>query len=105
MEILDNMPHDRLYKENGKLAYQSVVTTSEDGSQAISEEKAPITDKLCKEFVRLYESMPPGDHVSAKHKAQFTGIIKRLKDIYDDYRFADQIDSNVYAPTAALDLF
>ena len=49
--------------------------------------------------------MPPQDHISAKHKTQFTGVIKRIKDIYDDYRFSTQIQSNVYAPTAALQLF
>ena len=32
-------------------------------------------------------------------------MIKRAKDLWDDYRHRDQIESNIFAPTAALYMF
>ena len=35
----------------------------------------------------------------------FSGLIKRVKDLYDSSKYQNNIDSNVYAPTVALQLF
>ena len=109
MEILDNMPHDRLYRdESGEFTTQAMVNIHTDlksGEETLEEVREPIDDQLVKDFLRHLESMPQVDHISATQRLQVSGIIKRIKDVYDDYWHRDKINNNIYAPTAALYLF
>ena len=109
MEILDNMPHDRLYKDgkSDDFTHQAMIQISQDqnGDETLEELREPISDQLVLDFLEHLKTMPPDDHVSATHRLQFSGVIKRIKDVYDDYRYSDKINSNVFAPTAALYLF
>ena len=61
MEILDNMPHDRLYAdESGKFQTQAVVEmTEKHGEEILSEFKLPVNqikDPYTLEFIKHYES-------------------------------------------------
>ena len=107
MEILDNMPHDRLYKDKeGKFSTQAEIhINNEGGEEKLKEVQMPISDQLVKEYIKHFESMMPADHIKATQRLQVSGMIKRIKDIYDDYRFRDKMNDNVFAPTAALYLF
>ena len=49
--------------------------------------------------------MPPDDHVSVSTRMRMSGAIKRVKDIWDGYRYRESIQSNIFAPTAAVYLF
>mmetsp|Transcript_13853 Transcript_13853/g.23626 ORF Transcript_13853/g.23626 Transcript_13853/m.23626 type:complete len:325 (+) Transcript_13853:229-1203(+) len=110
LEILDNMPHDRLYmnKETGRFDQQAVISMERDGEtteERLSESRVDISDALTLEFLKLYESMPQLDHIALTHKIKFSGVIKRLKDLIDQVRFKEAMVNNVYAPTATLGLF
>jgi hypothetical protein len=70
MEILDNMPHDRLYKSNHSTTFDSqaeiIIKYDENGKETSLEEvKTPISDRLVKEFLKHYETMLPADHIKA----------------------------------------
>ena len=61
MEILDNMPHDRLYAdETGKFLSQAVVEMSEEqGQEILKEFQLPVSkikDPYTLEFIKHYES-------------------------------------------------
>lgn len=60
LEVLDNMPHDRLYfdEKSGELTSMCQVTISQDseGKEVLSESKVPISDEMCKLFVDLYKT-------------------------------------------------
>lgn len=65
MEILDNMPHDRIYRDDPNdphslFTRQAEVNISEDpdGNEVLSESQAPISDPLIEEFLKHYGSMP-----------------------------------------------
>ena len=64
-----------------------------------------VGDELTLEYLRLLESLPDEDHITKKHKMQFSGIIKRIRDTYDELRHGSVLNSNIYAPTSAIDLF
>lgn len=54
LEILDNMPHDRIFiNTKGELSTMTYVTveTNEKGEETLNEERKAIEDELCKEFV------------------------------------------------------
>lgn len=115
MEILDNMPHDRLYIDKDtagtsefEYQLQSIIELSQDaeGNEILKEILEPVgSDPLIIEFLQLLKSMPAPDHVTLNNKLQFGGFIKRIKDVFDDYRWRSEIESNIFAPTATLNLF
>ena len=72
---------------------------------SIKELKEPVSDKLVLDFLKYLNSMPMEDHISATKKLQLSGVIKRVKDLWDDFRHREDIDSNIFAPTAALYMF
>lgn len=49
--------------------------------------------------------MPEQDHIAATQKVKISGMLKRMKDMWDAYRFHDEIHSNVFAPTSTLKMF
>ena len=57
----------------------------------MKEFKEPISDPLVKDFLKYLESMPEDDHITAHSKMQISGIIKRVKDLWDDYRHKEAI--------------
>jgi hypothetical protein len=57
------------------------------------------------DFLKYLNSMPQGDHISVNNRMQATGVLKQIKDLWSDYRYKDQINSNIFAPTAAIHLF
>ena len=69
MEILDNMPHDRIYLDSeGKFESQAEVeinTNVSTGEENLKEHRMPITDSLLLEFIEHHESMPEADHIKA----------------------------------------
>ena len=77
-EVLDNMPHDRLYRgDHPKVAstddpdsftHQSVIQLSyENKKEELSEKLIPIDqkDKLIQLFLHLYGNQPEMDHIQA----------------------------------------
>lgn len=90
LEVLDNMPHDRLWFDHstGKLTEQTVVRIKKDseGNEiGLEESKTPIDDPMCKLFVDIYESMPDMDHIAANKVLKNEGFFKRLQDIVISY--------------------
>ena len=75
------------------------------GVEELEEVREPIEDQVIKEFLMYLESMPDIDHISATQRLQVSGVIKRIKDLYDDFWHRDKLSSNIYAPTAALYMF
>ena len=77
MEILDNMPHDRLFSESYVVEggdpelfnYVSTVLMSYKGKEEILEEKlvklSERPDGLIQLFLRLQKTMPELDQISA----------------------------------------
>lgn len=59
LEVLDNMPHDRVYWDDKKKnwEYQAMVETDEDGNNA-REIKVDIQDDLIKEMLSIYKKCP-----------------------------------------------
>lgn len=108
MEILDNMPHDRLFFDGERYSTQSVIQieTNKKGEEIkIEELREPVNDRLVLDFLKYLETMPKEDHISATKKLKVSGIIKRIKDLWDDFRHRDDITSNIFAPTAAIFMF
>lgn len=61
LEVLDNMPHDRLYfdKKSGELTSMSSIkiTRDSEGKEiSLNETQLSIEDEMCKLFVDLYKS-------------------------------------------------
>lgn len=83
MEVLDNMPHDRLYlNEKGEFYQMATIKVTRNGEEHLEEIKTDITDPFCKEFVELYESMPRRDHIAANKVVQTEGIFKRIQEMF-----------------------
>jgi hypothetical protein len=105
LEVLDNMPHDRLYFEGGRLTKQAVVSVKRDAEgreEDHEERKEVISDELCRQFVELYENMPSMDHISASKVLKSEGFFKRLQEVVRSY--TSQVPDNIFAPTASLRL-
>lgn len=81
------------------------ISHDSEGNEHLKEVRSPVEDRLVKEFLEHYHSMLPADHIKATQRLQVSGIIKRIKDVMDDYRYREAMNSNIYAPTAALYLF
>lgn len=64
LEVFDNMPHDRVHKENGRYSLQSCVHWTDN---ALHEVKQPLTDPLIqaflinKEVLEVYNDLPEKD--------------------------------------------
>ena len=104
MEILDNMPHDRLYLDkSGEIGLCSQVTvTKHKEKESFQEQKIPITDDLIKQFISIYTSQDQ-NNVSFTQRLRTEGIIKRL---YDTLRLTPRDEQqSIFAPTGALQLF
>jgi len=93
LEILDNMPHDRLFTTNRKsvlseaLTYASVVdlenTPIGRKDENPSEKFVPIdtlNDPLINLFLEVWNTVPEMDHITANKRLKSQGILKRLVD-------------------------
>ena len=82
------------------------MSHDQKGNEALEEILEPIgDDPLITEFLHLLSTLPPPDHVTLTNRMQFGGVVKRLKDMWDDIRYRREIESNIFAPTAAIKLF
>ena len=91
LEVLDNMPHDKVYKEDSEWKYQTLVT------EDLQEEKQPITDPLIQECLGIYQKMPPKTDIEKEAEYQ-EGIIYNLMKFFKSTK-----RSNVmYLPTGTL---
>lgn len=93
LEILDNMPHDRLYTTS-KLSFQKEAFTLAsvidlDSSvigrkqEQLTERLVPIetlNDPLINLFLQVWQTLPEMDHITANKQLKSTGILKRLVD-------------------------
>lgn len=91
MEILDNMPHDRLYKDSEDIRepwkYQTIVKQIQKNKGGLAnidtndviyeEEKQPIDDQYCQLFVELQKSMPEMDNISVVKELERQGWVNR----------------------------
>lgn len=97
MEILDNMPHDRLYtesfsnSENGDpsvFSHYSTVDLSYKAKEEFLEEKLVSLkdnpDALISLFLRLQKSLPELDSIQAKKRLASEGLAKRIIDLFRD---------------------
>lgn len=93
LEILDNMPHDRLFTANRKnmsneaLTFASVIdlenTPIGRTDENPSERFVPIdtlNDPLINLFLEVWNTMPKMDHIIANKRIKSQGILKRLVD-------------------------
>ena len=76
-EVLDNMPHDRLYKSPGSSTWDLQTLVTED----LQEVTEPITDRWCQMYVDLERSMPAHDHISSRKVLDREGILSRLSSL------------------------
>ncbi|EGR27457.1 hypothetical protein IMG5_195690 [Ichthyophthirius multifiliis] len=89
LEVLDNMPHDRVYE--GK--YESLVQFSDQfGNENLKEIQQEIKDDLIKEIMEYYNSLPEIDHIEEKKYSY--SFLQNIINIY--YR---QKRENVFVPT------
>ena len=68
LEVLDNLPHDRLYfsSDKARLTHQAAVKVVRDEDrETLADVREPLADPLCQLFAELHASMPAKDHVSA----------------------------------------
>jgi len=101
-EVLDNMPHDRVYwsDEKNQWFYETWVEFDDkDGEVGLREVKKPISDNLIKEAVELLNTLPEKDEIEEK-KEKNKFVEKLVKLIY---RRKDE--KNIFLPTAALKMF
>lgn len=99
------MPHDRLYcNEKGDYAYQSVINikSDENGNEILEELKEDITDKWCKLYIDLWNTMPALDHVTANKRLKQEGLFKRLADMITSFKHKDSMNNNIFIPTRTL---
>lgn len=106
LEVLDNMPHDRVYKSSlAAAAKQSsdewteqaqVEFSDESANENLTETRRPISDPLIKEFLALKASQPQIDHIEDEKKLE-GGLIQNLL-----RRFFKQPDDNMFIPTICL---
>ena len=81
------------------------ISEDKDGNEELNEVREDISDALVKDFIKYLDSMPEKDHIMVNKKMNAGGVIKRLSDFWDDFRHRDKINSNIFAPTAALYMF
>ena len=81
------------------------ISEDKNGIEMLNEVRQDIDDDLVLEFIKHLESMPQKDHIMVNKKMQVSGMIKRMKDFWEDYRHHDAINNNIFAPTAALYMF
>lgn len=126
LEILDNMPHDRLYTAGSQglkqsqemLSHASVVNIDSkligQKEESVTERLVPIQDlkdPLINLFLQIWNNMPEMDHITANKRLKSQGILKRLADGLFSIsgrggsQSKDTNENNVFAPTAALCLF
>jgi len=122
LEILDNMPHDRLFTTSRqsfqKEAFNFASVVDIDNSligrkdEKISERFVPINtlnDPLINLFLEVWNTVPEMDHITANKRLKSQGILKRLVDglssLTKKNSSQDTLENNIFAPTAALCLF
>ena len=117
LEILDNMPHDRLvtgqsvgHKSNS-FTHASVVLRNSIYPEELVEQFTAITeidDELINLFLAIFESQPIMDHVQANKRLKSQGLLLRLVDSLNAILQPKQqftTYNNIFAPTATLKLF
>lgn len=69
MEILDNMPHDRLFSDGDQFTKQAMIhIDNQDGNEVLRETHELIDDPLVKDFLKYLETMPDEDHITVHNK-------------------------------------
>lgn len=100
MEILDNMPHDRLWKMDPRApswTHQTMI------NEQMEEERVPIEDAWCQKYVSLEKSMPGHDHISSTRALKREGIVQRFSDLF--FPKSEDARDNIFIPTTTLMLF
>ena len=66
-----------------------------------------LDDELIRLFLKLHDSMPELDHVTANQRIKSQGILKRILDAMPSFsrEGKETLRNNIFAPTAALALF
>ena len=98
-EVLDNMPHDRVYYSDSdkEWKYETWVEFDDkDGEVNLREKRMPIADSLIREAVDLLNSMPEKDEVEEKSDRKQV-LAKIVKWIYKT-----QDEKNIFLPTCSL---
>lgn len=107
MEILDNMPHDRLYRDYEGLDFpwtrQAVVDTNQEGK--FYEKQTEITDKWCKLWVDINSRLPKMDSIAINKELKRQGMIERLIHSWKNLTGRRTSNKNIFIPTGALMLF
>lgn len=74
------------------------------GNEILEEEREPIKDQICKLFLQLWDSMANNDQVTANKRLKSEGLFKRIADIISFAKNKDNINSNIFVPSRALQL-
>lgn len=102
LEVLDNMPHDRIYysDENKAWAYETWVNATVDaqGKETYEEIKRPIADPLIKELIEIYTTMPNKEYYEDMEKKG--GIAERIV----NWMYRPKDSKNLFIPTACLQM-
>ncbi|KAL4445616.1 hypothetical protein ABPG74_006167 [Tetrahymena malaccensis] len=82
LEVLDNMPHDRIYKKKNAQEdiweKQALVEfTDEFGNEGLKEVLTDIKDPLIQEFINILKTVPTLDHIEEEKNIQ-GGIIQNV---------------------------
>lgn len=109
MEILDNMPHDRLYKDSSNpidpWTHQTRVSMhSEEGEEVYEEVYEEINDEWCQLYLDLQARIPPMDHISIAKEIDREGIIPRIMNSWRNF-IGTNSQQTIFIPTATLQLF
>lgn len=49
--------------------------------------------------------MPKQDHITATNRVKSAGVLKRIMDIFNAYKYKEEMTNNIFAPTRTLELF
>ena len=119
LEILDNMPHDRLHtaqslgegSDSATFTHASVVQRSYDEkkSELLSEVNLPIDeirDPLIDKFLEIWNAQPELDHVTANKRLKDQGVILKIGQALNNMLTRSKVTNrnNIFAPTGAIRL-
>jgi hypothetical protein len=98
LEVLDNLPHDRVYKDSsGRWAYQAQVQ-EQDGE--LVEVKTPISDPVIRSCVEILEKLPEKTAREQDEEHQ-EGFVYNLFKYFNSLKASD----NIFLPTGLHLLF
>ncbi|CAI2371507.1 unnamed protein product [Moneuplotes crassus] len=110
MEILDNMPHDRLYKESEDVKepwkYQTTVELNKEGGEEFLQENIEeINDEWCQLYLDLHSRIPKMDNIDLAKEMDKLGIFPKLSDMWRSLTGRRPLKDNIFIPTETLRLF